>query len=642
MNKHDAASFRPLPAASSVPSGAYRYRFYLSFCLMLLVVFSFGMNNSPLGIFILTLVSLVFCADVLFRSALKDLRHGRLSVAVLFSYGIVSGFLFSAYDTFSEHHWHAPCSELYVYVLLFITLALWTEKRIVKERERARVFIKKIDDFLPKSARLISGKKIFSDEVKTGDVLIVKSGERIPADGVLEKGSSAIDEELITGNILPSLKKEGDRVYAGTLNKTAQIEVRVTNGLSACALMSVIDALKSGELRRSEMKNRLDGAAGWLLLSVMISSAVMALWVRKGEDFIGLFLFTSAVVCPLVLPFSVVLPSHFVRRVARKNRILLQNITSLSAIGDADVFVFDKTGTLTYGELSVSAVAPVTVRKQKALIEALVSAEQFVNSPFAAAVGEYSRQQHITPQELASFEVISGMGIRAVTNGGKEIVAGSTHWLEKQGIKLPANPPQTAQVVIGVAADNRFLGYVFFDDKLRPRVKETIDFLKKKGKEIFLVSGDNESPVASVAAEAGIEKYSFDVLPKTKAEIVTNQRTMGKQVVMVGDGFNDIIALLKADGGIVYASGKNIYNNWVDILVKRKDLYPLVYLSKINKKFRRLIYQNMVLCILVNGLIAGYWLYKMPVMTPSYTVLAGSLAVFVLLFINSIRITRTK
>jgi len=600
------------------------------------------MGNSALGIFILTLVSLVFCADILFRSALADLSHGRLSMAVLSSYGISSGFLFSACNTFFDNRWNAPCEDLYVYVLLFITLSLWTEKRIVKERERARVFMRKVDDFLPKSARLISGKKIFSGEVKTGEILVVKSGERLPADGVIERGHSAIDEELITGNILPSLKKTGDRVYAGTLNKTAPIEVRVTNNLSVCALMNVLEAIKSGELRKSEIKDRLDKAAGWIVLCVLLLAAGLAFGVRKGEDFIGLFLFTGALICPLVLPFAVVLPSYFVRRVARKNRILLQNVTSLSAIGDAEVFVFDKTGTLTYGELSVSGIEPVADVSPHAVAEALVSAEQFVNGPFAAAARAYAQKMNVVAQELVSFEVVAGMGIRAVTGEGKQIAAGSMHWLEKQGISASLPSPQTAQVVIGVAVDNYFLGYVLLADKLRPHVKETVKFLQEQGKEIILVSGDNERPVAEIAAQAGIEKYSFDVLPKTKAEIVSNQRTMGKKVVMVGDGFNDIIALLKADGGVVYSSGKNIYNNWVDIIIKRKDLYPLTYLSKINKTFRKLIYQNMALCIVANGLITGYWLYKMPVPTPSYTVLAGSLAVFLLILINSIRITHTK
>lgn len=642
---------RPAPQALRVSSRVFAYRFYLSTVLLILVLFSLALHHSALGVFILALIDLCFCGDVLVICALKDLWNARMSFAVLVTACIGCGFLYSAYNTFATHPWQAPTQELYGYVLFLLTLSLWAQRSLVRQSEQAKIFMKKVDDFLPKSARILldkKTKKVFANQVHVGDRILVKPGEHIPADGTIVKGQSAIEEELITGNVLPAIKKEGSCVFAGTLNKTTSLEIEVTHVLEMSVIMSVINAIKTGEKRRSHIKSPLDTNAWWLFLAIVGIALVMvwygsslsaggSIWKQK-----GLFLWAIGLSCPAALLFCTVLPSFFLKIGGINKKVWVQNLTALDDITEADVFFFDKTGTLTQGELTVSGVYAADKEKESTLLKLLAAVEVKANGPFAQAVMNYVKDDSFRNVVLSSYEILPGQGIMARTKGEK-ILAGSLHWLKECGIgPLPTVEQRPSQAVIGVATGRQFLGYITLADQVRPHVKETLEFLKREGKEIVLVSGDNEGSVSAVAKYAGIDKFNFEVLPKTKAEIVSNLQMLGKKVAMVGDGFNDVIALLKADGGIVFSSGRNVYNNWVDILIKRKDLYPLIYLFKIKKGLRAIVLENFILALLLHGALAAYLVARLPQNAAWQWPLGGSLIVLAVLFLNSMRMLRIK
>ena len=273
-------------------------------------------------------------------------------------------------------------------------------------------------------------------------------------------------------------------------------------------------------------------------------------------------------------------------------------------------------------------------------METIATAEQLVDGPFADAINLYAKEHKIRTKRLLCFDVLPGLGVQA-TRGEDKIIAGRTQWLEEQGISTSAKIATAAEAVVCVALNGKFLGYLTLSDELRPGAKETVALLKSLGKDIILVSGDNEASVAVIAREAGIEKVNFDVLPKTKAEIITNLRSLGKRVAMVGDGFNDIIALLRADAGVVFASGKNMYNNWVDVIIKRRDLFPVSYLFTINKKLRRVVALNVVLAVLLNGALTA-WLLRQPYGVGWALPVGGSLAVVLLILLNSTRMLKIK
>ena len=650
MSENASLSFRPEPAALSVPSRAFTYRFFLSACFLVLILFSLTFRHSDVGIFILGLMNFVFCADVFVRSAGKDLWAGRCSFAVLIISCAGAGFLYSALNTFLTVKLWGPAPDLFLYTSFLITLGLWAERRLTREKEKARVFIKKIDDFLPKSGRLCVGRhfrKVFANELKPGDLIFVKPGERLPADGIIRQGKTSIDEQLITGNMLPTSKNVGSRVYAGTLNKSAEVYVEVTEVLSSSALMSVIEAIKKGELLRSGFKSALDRFAVWLLpiLFVAAMGGYAFLLYRYGPAqwfyYLGSFLFILTAACPAAIVFAAVFPSFFVRSGARAYKIKIQNIYALEELANSDTVFFDKTGTLTYGELRVSGVYPAKKVSERVLLETIATAEQLVDGPFADAIHLYAKEHKIKTKRLLCFDVLPGLGVQA-TCGEDKILAGRTQWLEEQGIKTAAKIATAAEAVVCVALNGKFLGFLTLSDELRPGAKEAVGLLKSLGKDIILVSGDNEASVSVIAQEAGIEKMNFNVLPKTKAEIIANLRALGKRVVMVGDGFNDIIALLKADAGIVFSSGRNVYNNWVDVIIKRRDLFPISYLFTINKKLRRTVACNVIVSVLLHAALTVWLVMRMPQLA-GWTLLAGgSLAVILIVLLNSIRMLKIK
>ncbi len=638
-------------AALQVASHVFTYRFFLSVCLLLLVLVSETLHHSVLGIFILVVMDLLFCADVIFRCAIKDVWHGHFSLSALISVCALSGFVYSVLTSFHLVSWQGPVTDLYVYTMLLITLVLWVERRLSRERERSRVFIKKLGDFLPKAARLCVGRqfrKVFARELNKGDLVLVKVGERLPCDGIIRKGKTSIDEQLITGNMMPTAKRLDNRVYAGTLNKSEHIYVEVTETLPSSAIMGIVDAIQNGERHRVSSRSLLDSYAAWVLPIILGSAALLyiVLLVRYGVAqwyaYLGVFLFVTALFCPAALAFAVVFPSFFARKGAKRLNLKIQNLHALEKIVSAGTLFFDKTGTLTYGELRVSGVYPVSSTAQKPLLDAVCTAEQLVDGPFADAVNIYAKEHKIKPKKVLAFDVLPGLGVQA-TSRGNQILAGSIPWLTEQGIHISQEITQQCEAVICVAVNGTYLGYLTLADELRPGAQEMVQFLKSKGKDIILVSGDNESSVSAIAQQAGIEKFNYFVLPKTKAEIVSNLQGLDQQVVMVGDGFNDIIALLKADAGLVFSSGRNVYNNWVDVIIKRKDLKGIPYLFAIHYKLRALIGQNVILAVVLNGLLAAWLVWQSANTTAGWQQpVVGALGVVVIVWLNSTRMMHIK
>ncbi len=640
-----------MPAALEVPSRAFTYRFFLSTCLLMLVLFSSALGHSAMGTFVLALLDVLFCGDILLRCGLKDVSRGRFSLSALVSVCALCGFLYSLLNSFHVVSWHGPVTDLYVYTMLLITLVLWVERRLSREKEKTRVFIKKLDDFLPKAARLCVGRQfrtVFATELKAGDLVFVKTGERLPCDGIIRKGKTSIDEQLITGNMMPTAKRLGNNVYAGTLNKSDHIYVEVTQTLPTSAIMGIVNAIKNSERNRAGSRSLLDGYAAWVLSIIVLCAVGGYGWLlyqyglAQWKDYLGVFLFVTALFCPAALAFAVIFPWFFARSGAWRLQLKIQNLHALERIVKANTFFFDKTGTLTYGELRVSGVYPVQEENRKLLLKAVITAEQLVDGPFADAVNTYAREHKIKPNKLLTFDVLPGLGVQARSRG-TDIKAGSIPWLSEQGITVTQEITQQCEAVICVAVNGVYVGYLTLADELRPGAQEMVSLLKAQHKELILVSGDNEASVSAMAREAGIEKYNFFVLPKTKAEIVGNMQGLGQQVVMVGDGFNDIIALLKADAGVVFSSGKNVYNNWVDVIVKRRDLKAVHYLFSIHKKLGSTIRQNVVLSVLLNGVWAAYLVWRSASgAAPWQWSVAGALGVVLIVWLNSTRMLQIK
>lgn len=636
-------------AAFSFPSGAYTYRFFLSLCMLALVCLSVRFNHSGTGTFILVLVSYLFCADILHRAAWRDLSAFHFTFAAFASLSVTACFLYSLVDSFALRPLYGPLPSLYVETALLVAVCLWLLRRQTRRREQTKVFIKKLDDFLPKSARVCTGRtcrKLFAGELKKGDLILVKPGERIPCDGVLKKGKTAVDESLITGNMLPTSKTAGSRVYAGTLNKSDEIYVEVTDLLAASAIASILHTIKTSELHRGAKTAPSDKFSRFFLpVTLCACVAVYAAYLyffgpQRWFFFLGAPLIVLGLGLPVAFIFSSAFAVFFCQAGAARRGITLQNTDALEELRRADAVFFDKTGTLTYGQLRVSSVSARTSAQKRRLLECAATAEQLVDGPFAEAINLYAEKHKIKVHKLLCFDVFPGLGVTAVS-GKDKIMCGREKWFADQGIQTDARAAASAsEAVVCVAKNGEYLGFLTLSDELRPGAKEVVSFLQKEGKEVILVSGDNESSVTSIARRTGIEQINFNVLPQTKAEIISNLRAMGKKVVMVGDGFNDIVALLRSDAGVVFSSGKNVYNNWVDIIIQREDLSAVSDLFKINKRLNNTVAGNVWLAFLLNGVMLAYLLAWAPAGLAWYWVPAGMGAAVLAVFINSARLLK--
>lgn len=652
MRDNQPAETAFVPAVLTKPSWSFFVRFLFSAFLWLVLFFSLTFRYSEMSFFILVLINAVFCADIFIIGALQDLRCRQVGLSLLVSTCVVAGLLDELLRTFFSTAFIAPVQNLYLYVSFFLTLSLLVQSYRVREQERAQVYIKKIDDFLPKSARKWRGDKtckVFANELKRGDSVLVRPGERIPCDGRITQGNTAIDEQLLSGNTLPVYKQQGDAVYAGTVNKTAVISVEVERVLLEAELMNVVKAVQQSERRRSSWTDDLDVYAAWVLCFLLLAVAGQVGFILTrygfpgGMKYAGGCIQVLALGAPLALLFVQRFPFFFALRAANREGIHIQNRYALSHLTQADTIFFDKTGTLTYGALNVRSMYPVekTPEAEKALLEAVACAEQRVDGPFAKALMRYTRQRRIVPKPVTSFEVISGIGVRA-TCGKDVIFAGRIQWLTEQGLSLPSAACREKEAVICVSKNDRYLGYFVLEDALRPGAVDVITFLKEKGKEMLLISGDNEGAVSEIAKEVGIEKQNFNVLPKTKAEIIGNLRVTGRKVAMVGDGFNDIVALLRADVGVVFLSGNNTYYNWVDILISRKDFYPLIELFVINDRIKRVSRFNAVVAGLVQVLWAEILFWNWGSTANWKWTLGGGLAIVFVVLLNSMRLLKIK
>ena len=637
-------------AAFGFGSRSYTYRLVLAFVFTCFILFSVVFDHSRTGIFILALSVYLFCTDVFHRAALKDLLAGRLSFAVMVSLSVTAAFLYSVFKTFFTSPLFGLPGDLYLEGSLLAVLALWIMRREVQRREQTKVFIKKLDDFLPKAARICRNRrtfKVFAHELKLGDIILVKPGERIPCDGVVAKGASAVDESIITGNMLPTSKKKGSVIFAGTLNKADEIYIEVTGLLSTSVVMDIINAIKNSEINRAPGACLLDRAAKFYIPLALLAAAGVFVWLAHANGYQNLFYYSGAfwlvlaLACTPGFVFAAWMGYSFAYAGAASHKIILQNVDALNQLAQADTVFFDKTGTLTHGELRVEGVFAETAAQLKQMLESVASAEQMVDGPFAKAVNLYAKQHNVKLRKVVSFDVLPGLGV--VANCGRDkIVCGRETWLREMGIETQVEMFSGDKPLICVAKNGKFLGHLTLSDTLRPGAADAVRFLQHKDKELVLISGDNELSVSSIAKQVGIEKMSYNVLPQTKAEIINNMRGAGHKVVMVGDGFNDIIALLRSDASLVFFSGRNLYNNWVDIIIKRNDLYALIDLFKINKKLKRVIRWNFLLAFVGGVGLAFYVLFGVQGRLAWYMVPGGLALGLGIVFLNSARLLRIR
>ncbi len=613
---------------------------FTGIALLLSYVFDF----SSTTIFFISLIILIVGGELFLRGALIELKRGYAGFNALLSTSVLAVFAFSITNTVTGTVF-LPVTGFILILPLTLCCANFIKARELARVNRSFKFMDMLDNFISKSAYLEEdGKltKVFAGELKAGQIIFIKIGDRVPLDCLITKGSTLTDERLLTGNITLASKQKGDMLFAGSINKGADVyaEVKAARGFTKMA--KIVNAVKESEHRKIDITSPLEiYSTRYFFFFVIFAACFTGLLSFSNNNpyyLISSFLFVLAVSGPVAYMAAVLLPLKFVQMRALKSKIKINNISALEELFKSTKFFIDKTGTLTTGKLDVSQIAPAEGVSEDDLLKAAFTAQKDNNNIFSEALTAYAQDHKIKAEKVVSIQMFPSYGT-TVRTAKDTILAGRKVWLEEQGITVPVKNEELQKTVFYIAKSGKFLGAVYFTDRLRANAKSTVEFLKGQGKSVCLISGDNLSAVAYAAKKCNIEEFYGDMYPDGKAAKISAQQNMGENVVMVGDGFNDILALLQASCSIAFTFTGNAFTGWVDIALNGKDFNGIKTVFDLQRRQYLIVRQNIYLSIMFSMIII-YSLFAGGIFTAWYNLSVFIIISILFIVLNSARLLK--
>jgi len=556
--------------------------------------------------FLATAVILV-CFEI-WLSGFKSLLRLRPDMNSLIFVGTATAYFYSTIiwiiSFFSDK---ALMTNLYyessVFILIFISLGDYLED-VTKGRTGGA--IKKLIGLQPKEATVVKNDseiKIPVSEVKVGDIILIKPGEKIPVDGIVIEGYSGVDEKTITGESIPVEKKIGSEVIAATINKTGVLKFKATRVGKDTVLAQIIKIVEEAMGSKAPIQFLADKASFYFVPSVIIIAIVsLSIWLVSGQSFsfaITTFVAVLIIACPCALGLATPTAVMMGTGLAAKHGILIKSGKALEIARNINMIIFDKTGTLTKGEPAVTDI--VIIKKgteEKTILSLAASIEKNSEHPLAQAIVKKAEEEKINFEKVEDFEAIPGKGVYA-TLQNKMILLGTRKLMLDNRInpnvleeKIIALENQGRTIMI-LAFNGEILGLIALADVLKQYSKEAIGILRKMGKEIAIVTGDNERVARAIAKEVGIEKILAEVLPQEKAAEIKKLQQNGNIVAMVGDGINDAPALAQADLGIALGSGTDIALETGEMILIKDDIRDVVTAMDLSNYTLKKIKQNL-------------------------------------------------
>ncbi|MDE1970543.1 MAG: heavy metal translocating P-type ATPase [Patescibacteria group bacterium] len=506
-----------------------------------------------------------------------------LAISVAYSYSVVITFL-------------GKTGTLYWELSTLITVMLlghWIEMRAVSGAQSA---LKELSKLLPDTAEVMRDGAVVRiplAELQKGDMVLVKPGGRIPADGVIQEGVSEVNESIVTGESKPVSKKQGDAVIAGTTNGDGALTVRVTKIGEETFLAGVMRLVAEAQSSKSRIQIFSDRAAYYLtLVAIGAGGGTLVTWLVFADPAFAINRMVAVLViaCPHALGLAIPLVASISTTKAARNGLLVKQRLALEAARNIDVVLFDKTGTLTRGAFGVDAVLQEASHNNEEILRYAAAVNMQSEHPLAKAIVDYATQKGITLPGVKNVQRIPGKGVRAEV-GHKEIVVGSVALAKEQGVKL--SDALTAQVttyaqqgktINMVMQDGVVLGAIACADVIREESREAVATLRAMGIKTAMVTGDAEDVARWVAGELNIDEYFANVFPEQKSEKVKFLQSKGQKVAMVGDGVNDAPALTEADLGIAIGAGTNVAIESAGIILVRndpRDIAKVIHLSQL-------------------------------------------------------------
>lgn len=498
-------------------------------------------------------------------------------------------------------------------------LGHWIEMKSVMGASNA---LQELAKMMPSEARRIKENGESEDvpisELKTGDTILVRPGEKIPADGQVLEGNSYVNESMLTGESKPVTKQKDDEVIGGSVNDNGALKIKVKHTGEDSYLSKVIGLVTEAQKTKSKTQNLANKAAGWLFY-IALSAGIITLvvWLSLGKDFnyaLERMVTVMIISCPHALGLAVPLVVAISTSVSAKHGLLIRNRTAFENSRKLTTIIFDKTGTLTKGEFGVTRFKSVdSEMDDNNLLAIAATLESSSEHPIAAGIVRKSKELDLKLEEPENFQNITGMGIKAKLNG-KEISILSPGGLKQKGIEEPEEAFKTDdETVVFVLSDEKLIGFIALADEIREESQEAIDTLKKQGIKIFMATGDNEIVAKAVSDTLGLDGYYSEVMPEDKQKIIKDLQAKGEFVAMTGDGVNDAPALAQADVGIAVGSGTDVAAETADIILVNsnpKDIANLILFGAATyKKMMQNIWwaagYNIVAVPLAAGVLAG-------------------------------------
>jgi Cd2+/Zn2+-exporting ATPase/Cu+-exporting ATPase len=445
-----------------------------------------------------------------------------------------------------------------------------------------------------------SWQDVETKEIAVGEIVLVKPGTRIPVDGVVTGGYSFVDQATITGESMPAEKDKGASVYAGTINQSGALEIRVDRMGRDTTFGKIIDAVERAEKSRAPIQGIADRLSGYLVYFALGASALTFLITHNVRSTISVIIVAGACGIAAGTPLAILAG---IGRSAQLGSIIKGGLY-LESLATIDTILLDKTGTLTYGTPEVVDVRPVEGVPVASLLEASVTAESRSEHPVAKAILKKASNLGIAGEEPERFDYTPGKGIVAARRG-IEIIVGNRLFLEGHRIALPASVISQTDSEICVAREGKFLGTLVVADMLRPEATKAIADLKAMGLKTVLLTGDSKVVAEDIGGKLGVDEIAAELLPEDKLAFVSRLTAARHNVAMVGDGVNDAPALMKATVGVAMGAGTDVARESATVVLIGNDLSKLVETLSIARRCRRTIMQNFVGTLVVDSIGVG-------------------------------------
>ncbi|MFW9948598.1 MAG: copper-translocating P-type ATPase [Candidatus Thorarchaeota archaeon] len=479
-------------------------------------------------------------------------------------------------------------------------LGHWIEMKSILGASRA---LEKLVELMPSTAHIVKDGEIIDVELsklKKGDIVLIRPGEKIPSDGLIVKGSSYIDESMLTGESVPVEKESGDLVIGGSVNGDGSLEIHVESTGEESYLSKVINLVRGAQASKSKTQRLADRAAFWLtVIALTVGFTTLFIWLFLGESFnfsIERMATVMVIACPHALGLAIPLVVAISTTLSAKSGLLIRNRTAFEVSRNISTIIFDKTGTLTEGAFGVNVIQSFdNDYDEQKILQLTATLEQNSEHPIAKGVVEKAHKMNITLQRPTDFKAIKGKGVEGFINGNLVSII-SPNYLKDLNIPIPNNlkrgPIDT--VIYVLLNENKLIGAISLSDQIREEAYDAIKNLKSMGIKCWMLTGDNEKTAKAVSEELELDGYYAEVLPHEKLEKVKELQSKGEFVAMTGDGINDAPALAQADVGIAIGSGTDVAAETADIILVNSNPKDVTSLIRFGKATYKKMIQNLI------------------------------------------------